>query len=103
MMHLNYINGAAVSATDVRKSWSKIVAGVKSSQQPVYVFTNNTPEAVVLSYDNYQAIQLELEQARRQALGQQMATDLLEIAELEEHSIPHSKVAEDGIFYDSEK
>lgn len=103
MMHLNYINGAAVSATDVRKSWSKIVAGVKSSQQPVYVFTNNTPEAVVLSYDNYQAMQLELEQARRKALGQQMAADLQEIAELEEHSIPHRKVAEDGVFYDSEK
>lgn len=102
-MQLNYISGAAVSATDVRKSWSRIVKGVKSSQQPVYVFTNNTPEAVVLSYESYQAMQAELERARREALGQQMTADLFEIAELENRPIIHSKVAEDGVFYDSEK
>lgn len=52
---LHAINGSTESATDVRKSWTKTVQSVKESHQPVFVFTNNTPEAVVLSYEDLQA------------------------------------------------
>ena len=68
-MHgLTFINGATVSATDVRKSWSKIVQGVKESHKPVFVCTNNTPEAVVLSFEEYQNMQEIVEVARREQL-----------------------------------
>lgn len=100
MSALNFINGATVTATDVRKAWSKIVAGVKETHKPAYVFTNNVPEAVVLSYDSYQSMQAELEQARRDALGRQMATDLLAIAEQEGSGIPKMQVDEQGVFYE---
>ena len=51
---LTFINGATVSATDVRKSWSKIVQAAKDSHEPVFVCTNNKPEAVVLSFEEFQ-------------------------------------------------
>ena len=47
MYRLTFINGAMVSATDVRKHWSRIVQSVKNNHKPVFVYTNNTPEAVV--------------------------------------------------------
>lgn len=99
MESLNYISGATVSATDVRKSWTKIVSGVKSSHRPVFVFTNNTPEVVVLSYQDFQAMQAELEQARREALGKQMIADLIEIAQIDKQPITQMTVAENGVFY----
>ena len=37
MKGLTFINGATVSATDVRKSWSKIVQAVIDSHKPVFV------------------------------------------------------------------
>lgn len=98
MNTLHYINGATVTATDVRKSWTKIVNSVKTTHQPAFVFTNNVPEAVVLSFDTYQALQNELEMARRNLLGKQMTMDLLEIAELEDRTIPRMKADENGVF-----
>ncbi|HAV5428962.1 TPA: type II toxin-antitoxin system Phd/YefM family antitoxin, partial [Acinetobacter baumannii] len=41
MSRLTFINGAIVSASDVRKSWSKIVQCVKESHKPVFVYTKN--------------------------------------------------------------
>ena len=40
-------------------------------------------QVVVLSYQDVQAMQAELEQARREALGKQMMADLIEIAQLD--------------------
>lgn len=102
-MHtLNYINGATVTATDVRKSWTSIVNSVKASHQPAFVFTNNSPEAVVLSFDSYQAMIQELEQARRERLGKQMVADLLSIAKLENTPIKAMKADSQGVFHEME-
>ncbi|EXH68864.1 hypothetical protein J633_4185, partial [Acinetobacter sp. 216872] len=38
MNRLTFINGAIVSASNVRKSWSKIVQCVKESHKPVFVY-----------------------------------------------------------------
>lgn len=99
---LHEINGATVSETDVRKSWTKIVQGVKDSHEPVFVFTNNTPEAVVLSDEDFQAMQLELEMAHREEFGRQMVADLLEISTFENHSIPQMRADAHGIFHEVE-
>lgn len=102
-MHtLNYISGATVTATDVRKSWTSIVNSVKASHQPAFVFTNNSPEAVVLSFDSYQAMRQELEQARRERLGKQMVADLLSIAKLENTPIKAMKADSQGVFHEME-
>jgi antitoxin YefM len=101
MDKLNYINGATVSATDVRKSWTKIVKGVQTSHKPIYVFTNNTPEAVVLSYEDFQAMQTELELARRELFGRQMIADLIDIAELENDPIAHMQADESAVFHEA--
>ena len=95
---LTFINGATVSATDVRKSWSKIVQGVKENHKPVFVCTNNTPEAVVLSFEEFQNMQEIVENARREQLGQQMVCDLLDIAELTERPIKHMRLNASGVF-----
>ena len=99
---LHAINGTTASATDVRKSWTKIVQGVKQTHKPVFVFTNNTPEAVVLSYEDFQAMQLELEMARKEEFGRQMVADLLEISTLENQAIPHMRADAHGIFHEVE-
>jgi len=98
MSDLNFIKGATVTATDVRKSWTRILQGVKASHQPAFVFTNNTPEAVVLSYDTYQAMAAELEEARREKLGNQMLDDLQQIAELEDQPMSQMQADESGVF-----
>lgn len=100
MSTLNFINGATVTATDVRKAWSKIVAEVKETHKPAYVFTNNVPEAVVLSYESYQSMQAELEQARRDALGKQMTADLLAMAKQEGQNIPKMQANKQGVFHE---
>lgn len=102
MNELTFINGATVSATDIRKSWSKIVQGIKDSHKPVYVCTNNTPEAVVLSFEDYQNMQEIVEAARREQLGQQMACDLLEIAQLTGQPIKQMRVNADGVFEETQ-
>lgn len=103
VMNILYtINGTTASATDIRKSWTKIVQGVKETHKPVFVFTNNTPEAVVLSYQDFQAMQLELEMARREEYSRQMVADLLEISVLENKPIKKMQVDSDGIFHEVE-
>lgn len=100
MSSLNFINGATVTATDVRKAWSKIVSSVKETHKPAYVFTNNVPEAVVLSYESYQSMQAELEQARRDSLGRQMTADLLAMAAQEGSTIPKMQADKQGVFHE---
>ena len=102
MSRLTFINGAIVSASDVRKSWSKIVQGVKDSHKPVFVCTNNTPEAVVLSFEEFQNMQEIVETARREQLGQQMVGDLLDIAQLTGQPIKHMVLNSKGVFEETE-
>jgi antitoxin YefM len=82
MYRLSFINGTTVSAIDVRKHWSKIVRRVKANHRPVFVCTNNTPEAVVLSFKEFQNMQEIIETAQHEQLGQQMVCDLLDISQL---------------------
>jgi len=103
MSDLNFIHGATVTATDIRKSWTRVLQGVKTSHQPAFVFTNNTPEAVVLSYDTYQAMAAELEEARREKLGRQMLEDLEQIAELEGRPIVKMQADASGTFRPKKK
>lgn len=102
MSGLTFINGATVSATDVRKSWSKIVQSVKDNHKPVFVCTNNTPEAVVLSFEEFQNMQEIVEAARREQLGQQMVCDLLDIAQLTGQPIKHMLLNKHGVFEETE-
>lgn len=99
---LTFINGATVSATDVRKSWSKIVQSVKENHKPVFVCTNNKPEAVVLSFEEFQNMQEIVEAARREMLGQQMIGDLFDIAELTGRPIKHMRLNVNGVFEEAE-
>lgn len=102
MKGLTFINGATVSATDVRKSWSKIVQCVKDSHKPIFVCTNNTPEVVVLSFEEFQNMQEIVEVARREQLGQQMVCDLLDIAQLTGQPIKHMLLNKKGVFEEVE-
>lgn len=80
MDRLTFIDGAVVSVIDLCNSWSKIVQSVKDSHKPVFVCTNDKPEAVVMSLEEFQNMQEIVEAARREQLGQEMAFNLLEIA-----------------------
>ena len=51
MDRLTFINDATVCATDVHKSWSKIVQSIKDNHKPVFVCTNNTQETVILGFE----------------------------------------------------
>lgn len=102
MKGLTFIDGATVSTTDVRKSSSKIVQVVKDSHKPVFVCTNNTPEAVVLSFEEFQNMQEIVEAARREQLGQQMVCDLLDIAQLTGQPIRPMLLNKKGVFEEAE-
>ena len=102
MKGLTFIDGATVSTTDVRKSWSKIVQVVKDSHKPVFVCTNNTPEAVVLSFEEFKNMQEIVEAARREQLGQQMVCDLLDIAQLTGQPIKHMLLNKKDVFEEAE-
>src|SRR5690625_7872805 len=67
------------------------------------VFTNNTPEAVVLSYDAYQAMAAEHEEARREKLGRQMLEDLEQMAELEGRPTAAMQTDASGTFRPQQK
>lgn len=98
MSRLTFINGAIVSASDVRESWSKIVQCVKESHKPVFVYTKNTPEAVVLSFEEFQNMQEIVEAVRREQLGQQMVYDLLDINQLTGQPTKHMLLNHKGVF-----
>lgn len=98
MNRLTFINGAIVSATDMRKSWSKIIKSVKDSHKPVFVCKNNMIEAVVLSFEEFQNMQEIVEAARREQLGQEMVCDLLNIAQLTGQPIKHILLNPTGVF-----
>ena len=102
MKGLTFIDGATVSTTDVRKSWSKIVQGVKDSHKPVFVCRNNTPEAVILSFEEFQNMQEIVEAARREQLGHQMVCDLLDIAQLTGQPIRPMLLNKKGVFEEAE-
>ncbi len=82
MEELDFVNSSTVSATEIRKSWTKIVQEVKTNHKPVVVCTNNIPEAVVLSFEEFQRMQKIVEAVHREQLGQQMVCNLLDIAQL---------------------
>ncbi|MDH2634544.1 type II toxin-antitoxin system prevent-host-death family antitoxin [Acinetobacter nosocomialis] len=103
MNRLTFINGATVSASDIRKSWSKIVQSVKNSHKPVFVCKNNTVEAVVLSFEEFQNMQEIVEAARREQLGKQMVSDLLDIAQLTSHPIKHIVLNPAGVFEEAKE
>lgn len=103
MDRLTFINGAIVSATDIRKSWSKIVQCIKDSHKPVFVCTNNMPEAVVLSFEEFQNMQKIVETARREQLGQQMTSDLLYIAQLTSQPIKQMLLNPKGVFEEAKE
>lgn len=98
MERLTFINGATVSATDVRKSWSRIVQSIKSNHKPVFVCTNNTPEAVVLSFEEFQSMQEVVNAAHREQLGQQMVCDLLDIAQSTNQPVKKMVMNANGVF-----
>ena len=102
MYRLTFINGAMVSATDVRKHWSRIVQSVKNNHKPVFVCTNNTPEAVVLSFEEFQNMQAIVDAAHREQLGQQMVCDLLDIAQLTDQPIKNMVLNKKGVFEEAE-
>ena len=56
MNELTFINGAIVSATDIRKSWGKIVQGVKDKHGEF----KHEVRQFEKSYDNQQAEQTSL-------------------------------------------
>ena len=102
MYRLSFINGTTVSATDVRKHWSKIVRRVKANHRPVFVCTHNTPEAVVLSFKEFQNMQEIIETAQHEQLGQQMVCDLLDISQLTDQPIKHIVLNKTGVFEKAE-
>lgn len=102
MDKLTFMNGTIVSATDVRKHWSKIVQSTKDNPKPVFVCTNNTPEAVILSFEEFQNMQKVIEAARREQLGQQMVYHLLDIAQLTDQPIKHLVLKKNGVFEETD-
>jgi PHD/YefM family antitoxin component YafN of YafNO toxin-antitoxin module len=98
MDRLSFINGTTVSATDVRKHWSKIVQSIKANHRPVFVCTNKTSEAVVISFKEFQNMQKIVEAAHREQLGQQMVCDVLDISELTDQPIKHMVLNKTGVF-----
>lgn len=89
-----------ISETDIRNSWPKIVQYLKTKHSPVFISSDNTavPELVILSYEDYQVLQVAFEEAYREKLGKEMGAASLRIAELENRPIPYMAVGEDGIF-----
>lgn len=101
MENLNFINGATVTATDVRKSWKQIVEGVKESKKPVYVYTNNKPEAVVLDVEEYRALEQQAKKAMREEAGRQLSETYRQFMKDQNLVAQPMKVAEDGVFYEA--
>lgn len=91
-------DGIVVSVTEIRKNWSKIFRNIKKSNKPAIVFKNKRPEIVIIDYKSFQAIQDELEVARKEKCGKEIIANLLEIAVLENRPIPHMTLDEDGVF-----
>mgnify|MGYP000246327230 CR=1 FL=1 len=88
--------------SDIQKSWCKIIQCVKNSHKHIFVCTNNTPEAVVLSFEEFQTMQEIVEAARREQLGQQMVCDLLVIAKLTGQPIKNMLLNKKGVFEEAE-
>lgn len=84
---MKLINGATVSATSVRKSWTQIVKNIIRTKTPTYVLSNNVPEVVIVGYEDYQEMQRKLEEINREELGKQIIQEHLE--ELEEFVSEH--------------
>ena len=98
MDELTFVNGTTVSATDIRNNWSKIVQTIKDNHKPVFVYKNNTPEVVVLSFEAFQTMQEIVETFHREQLGQQMVCYLLDIAQLIDQPVKHMVLNETGVF-----
>ena len=84
--------------SNIHKSWRKITQCIKNSHKPIFVCTNNTPEATVLNFEEFKNMQEIIEAARREQLGQQMVCDLLDIAQLTGQPIKHMLLNPIGVF-----
>ena len=84
--------------SDIHKSWRKIIQCVKNSHKPIFVCTNNTPEVIILNFEEFKNMQEIIEAARREQLGQQMVCDLLDIAQLTGQPIKHMLLNPIGVF-----
>lgn len=99
---MDRLNGTTVSTTDVCKDWSKIVQSIKINHRPVFVCTNNMPEAVVLSFEEFQKMQQIVEAAHRERLGQKMVCALQALSLLTDQPIPKMVLNEIGVFEKAE-
>lgn len=72
------------------------------NHKPVFVCTNNTPEAVILSFEEFQNMQEIIEATWREQLGQQMVCDLLDIAQLTAQPIKNMLLNKEGVFEKAE-
>ena len=95
---LSFINCTIISATDVSKNQNKIIQSTKANHRPVFVYTNNTPEAVILSLNDFQNMKKIVETAQREQLGQQMVCDLLDIFLLTDQPIKKMVLNKLGVF-----
>lgn len=92
------IEGMVISAADVQKHWNKIIQNLKDSPEPIFVCTDNMPDAVILSYLEFKKMQAVIELAHREQLGQKMENDLIDIAKLTNQPIKHMYANANGVF-----
>lgn len=103
MDKLTFTSGMTISSNDVSKSWGKIVQSVQNTHKPIWVYKNDMPEAVILSFDEFQRMLRIIENVDREQLGLQMVSDLAEIAQLSDQPIRHMVLNEKGFFEEAEK
>lgn len=82
--------------------YSLRVSSLSYNHKPVFVCTNNKPEAVVVSFEEFQNMQKIVEAAHREQLGQQMICDLLNIAQLTDQPIKHMVLNKKTVFEEAE-
>lgn len=103
MDKLAFTSSMTISSNDVSKSWEKIVQSVQNTHKPIFVYNNDMPEAVILSFDEFQRMLRIIENVDREQLGLQMVSDLAEIAQLSDQPIRHMVLNEKGFFEEAEK
>ena len=103
MDKLAFTSSMTISSNDVSKSWEKIVQSVQNTHKHIFVYKNDIPEAVILSFDEFQRMLRIIENVDREQLGLQMVSDLVEIAQLSDQPIRHMILNEKGFFEEAEK
>ena len=92
------IKAKIVSATDVQKNWTKIIQHLKDGLEPIFVCTDSVPDAVILSFDEFQKLQEIIEFAHREQFGQTIANDLIDLAKLTHQPIKRMYLNTDSVF-----